>query len=78
MDLPKFQGAPMSWDNWSEFWSMGGDGLYVWAAYLVALVVTVTEVVVLRLSRHSILEHLGRYARPRTAERLMESDQRRP
>lgn len=51
--------------NWSEFWSIDGDGLYVWAAYLVALIVTITEIVVLTLSRRSILEHLGRFARPR-------------
>lgn len=53
----------MNWGSWSEFWSMGGDGLYVWSAYVVAAAVIATEIVVLVVSRRSILEHLGRYAR---------------
>ena len=53
----------MNWNNWSAFWAMGGDGLYVWSAYLVAIVVIATEIAVLALSRRSILEHLGRFAR---------------
>jgi len=61
----------MTWSSWSAFWSMGGDGLYVWSAYLVAIVVIATEIAVLALSRRSILEHLGRFTRinrkPRTS-----------
>lgn len=53
----------MNWNSWSAFWAMGGDGLYVWSAYLVAIVVIATEVAVLVVSRRSILEHLGRFAR---------------
>lgn len=52
----------MNWSGWSEFWSIDGEGLYVWAAYLVALLMIVAEVVVLTVSRRSIDEHLGRYA----------------
>lgn len=55
----------MIWDGWSAFWAMGGDGLYVWSAYLVAIVVILTEIAVLALTRRSILEHLGRFARIR-------------
>lgn len=57
-----FRGARMSWGGWSEFWSLDGGGLYVWAAYLVAVAVVIAEVLVLTMSRHSIEEHLGRYA----------------
>ncbi|MCC4118880.1 heme exporter protein CcmD, partial [Aromatoleum toluclasticum] len=37
---------------------MGGVGLYVWSAYLVAIVVIFTEIAVVALRRRSILEHL--------------------
>lgn len=53
----------MNWNSWSEFWAMGGDGLYVWSAYLVTIVVIFTEIAVIALTRRSILEHLGRFAR---------------
>jgi len=33
--------------NWSEFFSMGGYGLYVWGSYLAALLVLGGEVVLL-------------------------------
>ena len=33
--------------NWSEFFSMGGYGLYVWGSYLTALLVLGGEVVLL-------------------------------
>lgn len=55
----------MNWDSWSTFWAMGGDGVYVWGAYLVALVVAATEIGILALSRRAILSHLGRFARIR-------------
>lgn len=40
--------------NWSEFFSMGGYGLYVWGSYATAFVLIVGEVVVL-LRRHRSL-----------------------
>lgn len=59
----------MNWNGWSEFWSMGGDGLYIWNAYLVTVVVILTEIGVIALTRRSILEHLGRYAKIALKER---------
>lgn len=59
----------MNWNGWNEFWSMGGDGLYIWSAYLVTIVVIFTEIGVIALTRRSILEHLGRYARIARKER---------
>jgi heme exporter protein D len=53
----------MNWGSWSEFWLMGEQGLYVWSAYLVTFAVVVSEIVVLAISRRSILEHLGRFTR---------------
>lgn len=57
----------MSWDSWSTFWAMGGDGLYVWGAYVVALIIAATEIGILALSRRAILAHLGGFARIRGA-----------
>ncbi|MCB1917525.1 MAG: heme exporter protein CcmD [Rhodocyclaceae bacterium] len=53
----------MSWGTWHDFWSMGGQGLYVWGSYAVTLAVIVTEICVLLVKRKSILEHLGRLSR---------------
>lgn len=64
----------MNWDSWSAFWAMGGHGLYVWGAYLVALFVVATEIIVLALTRHSILEHLGRFARIRQTHSRQQDD----
>ena len=50
--------------NWSEFFSMGGYALYIWAAYAVALAVIVIEVVLLVLRRRNILRFLGRSRQP--------------
>jgi heme exporter protein D len=37
--------------NWSEFFSMGGYGLYVWGSYLSALILMGGEVVLLMRRR---------------------------
>jgi heme exporter protein D len=50
----------MNWDSWSDFWAMGGHGVYVWGAYLVAVAVIATEIALLMLRRRTILDHLGR------------------
>ena len=66
----------MAWDSWGAFWAMGGYGLYVWAAYLLALMVVVSEIVVLVLSRRSILDHLGLTMRRRRKSRSDPDDGR--
>ena len=33
----------MSWNSWSEFFHMGGYGLYVWGSYGVTLLVMLAE-----------------------------------
>jgi heme exporter protein D len=33
----------MNWSSWSEFFSMGGYGLYVWGSYAVAVLCIVAE-----------------------------------
>ncbi len=41
----------MSFESWSEFFSMGGHGLYVWLAYGVALIVVLVNVISVRVAR---------------------------
>jgi heme exporter protein D len=38
----------MNWSGWSDFWSMGGYGRYVWSAYGVLALAIVAEVLSLR------------------------------
>jgi heme exporter protein D len=40
----------MEWASWSEFWSMGGRGFFVWSAYGVTAICVLTEIVWLRRS----------------------------
>jgi len=35
----------MNWNNASEFWAMGGYGLYVWGSFGVTALVMVMEVI---------------------------------
>ncbi len=41
----------MSFDSWSEFFAMGGHGLYVWLAYGAAIIVVGLNVVGVRVAR---------------------------
>ena len=41
----------MSFDSWSEFFAMGGHGLYVWLAYGAAVIVVLLNVVGVRVAR---------------------------
>jgi heme exporter protein D len=53
----------MNWGSWSEFWAMGGYGLYVWGSYLVTLIFMVAEVVLVRARKKTILQFLARMPR---------------
>jgi heme exporter protein D len=33
----------MNWASWSDFWHMGGYGLYVWGSYAVTLALMLLE-----------------------------------
>ena len=48
----------MNWGSWSNFWHMGGYGLYVWGSYGVTLVVLAIELVVLAGRRRKLLAEL--------------------
>ena len=53
----------MNWGSWSEFWAMGGYGLYVWGSYFVTLIVMVAEVVLVLARKKTILQFLARMPR---------------
>ncbi len=50
----------MNWESWSDFFTMGGYGLYVWGSYGVTLGFMVTEIVLLMLRKRSLLGQLVR------------------
>jgi heme exporter protein D len=38
----------MHWASWSDFWSMGGYGLYVWGSFGVTTACVLIEVILLK------------------------------
>ena len=49
----------MNWGSWSNFWAMGGYGLYVWGSFAVTLLAILIEVGMLSARRTRILAELG-------------------
>jgi len=50
----------MEWASWSDFWAMGGYGLYVWGSYAVTGLAIVAEIFLLRHGRRETLKRLRR------------------
>jgi heme exporter protein D len=46
----------MVWNSWSDFFAMGGYGLYVWGSYGVTLALIAAEVVAVRHRRRNALQ----------------------
>lgn len=40
----------MEWASWSDFWSMGGRGFFVWSAFGVTAICVLSEILLLRRS----------------------------
>ncbi|PIV88977.1 MAG: heme exporter protein CcmD [Hydrogenophilales bacterium CG17_big_fil_post_rev_8_21_14_2_50_63_12] len=38
----------MEWASWSDFWNMGGYGLYIWGSYGVTVAGVLIEVILLK------------------------------
>ncbi len=49
----------MMWASWSEFFSMGGYGVYVWGSYGMTLICIVGEIFFLRNRRRTSLSQTG-------------------
>ena len=45
----------MIWNSWSDFWAMGGYGLYVWGSFGVTATVMAIEMVWVKHSRDQAL-----------------------
>ncbi|HJY77374.1 MAG TPA: heme exporter protein CcmD [Burkholderiales bacterium] len=52
----------MSWGSWAEFFAMGGQGAYVWSAFVVCAVAMALEPWLLTLRRCNIVDYLRRGA----------------
>jgi heme exporter protein D len=46
----------MHWSSWSEFFSMGGYGVYVWGSYGVTLVLLAAEIMMLRARKRRLAQ----------------------
>ncbi len=53
----------MNWQSWSEFFHMGGYGLYVWGSYGVTLTLLVIESAQAVRRRRHALAHIDRQVR---------------
>lgn len=51
------------WTSLSDFFAMGGYGLYVWGSVLMTVVLLAGEVVTLRMRRNSLMKLYGRWVR---------------
>ncbi len=49
----------MSWSSASEFFSMGGYGLYVWGSYVVAFVCIAGEILLISNRRRTLEKQYG-------------------
>ena len=45
------------WKSWSDFFAMGGYGLYVWGSFAVTAAVMLGEVWALRSARRALVRH---------------------
>jgi heme exporter protein D len=50
----------MQWASWSDFWAMGGYGLYVWGSYAVFFAAILMEIILLRRGRSETFKRLKR------------------
>lgn len=49
----------MSWEDWSEFFAMGGYGFYVWGSYIVSVICIAGEVVLISKRRRTLMKQRG-------------------
>jgi heme exporter protein D len=55
--------------NWSEFFSMGGYGLYVWGSYAAAAVVLILNVLAARRHEKNVRRELQQMQRLQGSEK---------
>ena len=50
----------MEWASWTDFWNMGGYGLYVWGSYSVTAACILIEVILLKRAASDTRRRLKR------------------
>jgi heme exporter protein D len=50
----------MHWASWSDFWAMGGYGLYVWGSYGALFLLILVEIILLLRGQTLILQRVRR------------------
>lgn len=58
----------MNWSSWSEFFSMGGYGFYVWGSYIMTLVCVVGEILLIVRHRRTLEKRYGQIFDSNTKE----------
>ena len=53
----------MEWESWSAFWSMGGNGLFVWGSYAVTFLCVAVELALVLRRRKETVRRLLRLRR---------------
>lgn len=49
----------MNWSSWSEFFAMGGYGVYVWGSYIVTFVCVIGEIILISKRRRTLVNRFG-------------------
>jgi heme exporter protein D len=63
----------LNWASLSDFFSMGGYGLYVWGSYLVALVCIAGEIILVFNRRRTLMRHLSLIHQSTKQEKINET-----
>ncbi|MBX3629362.1 MAG: heme exporter protein CcmD [Nitrosomonas sp.] len=58
----------MQWSSWSEFFAMGGYGIYVWGSYIVTFACVISEVLLIARRRRTLVKTYGLIHDPYTEE----------
>ncbi|MFY8013911.1 MAG: heme exporter protein CcmD [Limnohabitans sp.] len=53
----------MIWNSWSDFWAMGGYGLYVWGSFGVTAVLMAYEMYWVKQARNKALQQVAQELR---------------
>lgn len=54
----------MQWHSASEFWAMGGYGLYVWGSFGLTAVVMLAEIALTHIGRKNLMRDLRSILNP--------------
>ncbi|MEY3427616.1 MAG: hypothetical protein RIS60_968 [Pseudomonadota bacterium] len=53
----------MIWNSWSDFWAMGGYGLYVWGSFGVTAILMAYEMYWVKQARNKALQQVAQELR---------------